>query len=347
MLPLDLDTEEHWTHLNEDIMMTETQPVRNLSRRHFLTTSSLALSAIALNPRRLFSQPFAAQAAEVPAVIAQGRAAGLTAKIATQSLRGGVSVLMGSGGNIAVLPGKDGKVILDSGYATSQPQITAALNSLSADPVTHLINTHWHFDHTDGNEWMNSIGATIIAHDNTKTRLSTTQTIAAFNATLPPLPPRAVPTKTFATKETLKLNGATLALAHYAPAHTDTDISIHFTEADVIHAGDTWFNGFYPFIDYSSGGNINGMIAAAEHTLSMAGAKTIIIPGHGPVGDKAQLTQYREVLVYARDSVAALKKQGKTLAEVVTAKPTAKYDAAWGAGFMNAPTFLGLVYQGV
>jgi glyoxylase-like metal-dependent hydrolase (beta-lactamase superfamily II) len=194
---------------------------------------------------------------------------------------------------------------------------------------------------------MHSVGATIIAHENTRTRLSTKQTIAAFNATLPPLPASAVPTKTFATRESLKLNGATLALAHYAPAHTDTDISIYFTEADVLHAGDTWFNGFYPFIDYSTGGSINGMIAAADHTLGVVNAKTIIIPGHGPVGDKAQLTQYRDVLVYARDSVAALKKQGKTLEEVVAAKPTAKYDATWGAGFMNAPTFLGLVYQGV
>ncbi len=313
-----------------------------ISRRHFLASGSLATAAVALHPRSLF-----AQTAEVPAVIAQGRAAGATAKITTQPLRGGVSALMGSGGNIAVLPGKDGKVIIDSGYATSQPQITEALNAISGDPVKHLINTHWHFDHTDGNEWMHSIGATIVAHENTKTRLSTTQTIAAFHATLPPSPAGAVPTKTFATKETLKLNGATLELAHYAPAHTDTDISIHFTEADVLHAGDTWFNGFYPFIDYSSKGSIGGMIEAAEHTLSVAGPKTIIIPGHGPIGDKAQLAQYRDVLVFARDSVAAMKKQGKTLEDVVAAKPTAKYDARWGAGFMNAPTFLGLVYQGV
>jgi glyoxylase-like metal-dependent hydrolase (beta-lactamase superfamily II) len=194
---------------------------------------------------------------------------------------------------------------------------------------------------------MHGIGAVILAHENTKTRLSTTQTIAAFHATISPAPAGGIPTQTFAAKKTLKLNGATLELAHYAPAHTDTDISIYFVEPDVLHAGDTWFNGFYPFIDYSSNGSIDGMIAAANHTISITGPKTIIIPGHGPIGDKSQLTQYRDVLVFARESVATLKKQGKTLEEVVAAKPTAKYDATWGAGFVNAPTFLALVYQGV
>jgi glyoxylase-like metal-dependent hydrolase (beta-lactamase superfamily II) len=303
---------------------------RALTRRHFLATTSLAASAFAFHPRSLFSQT-----PEVPAFIAQGRAAGAIAKIATQPLRGAVSALTGSGGNIAVLTGKDGKVILDSGYSTSQPQITAALAALSADPVTHLINTHWHPDHTDGNDWMHGIGAVILAHENTKTRLSTTQTIAAFHATISPAPAGGIPTQTFAAKKTLKLNGATLELAHYAPAHTDTDISIYFVEPDVLHAGDT------------SNGSIDGMIAAANHTISITGPKTIIIPGHGPIGDKSQLTQYRDVLVFARESVATLKKQGKTLEEVVAAKPTAKYDATWGAGFVNAPTFLALVYQGV
>ena len=277
----------------------------------------------------------------------QGRAAGATARIVTQTLRGNVSVLMGSGGNIAVLPGKDGKLLVDAGYATSQPQITAALDALSGDPIRHLINTHWHFDHTDGNEWLHAAGATILAQNKTKTRLSTTQTIAALNATFPPSPQGAIPTETFEDRQTLHLNGATLQLHHYEPAHTDTDISIRFTEADILHAGDTWFNGFYPFIDYSSGGSINGMIRATERNLAETGANTIIIPGHGPVGTKAELTQYRDVLLAARDRVAALKKQGHSLQEVVAAKPMAEYDAKWGAGFMPTPVFLGLVYQGV
>ena len=319
---------------------------QTFSRRRFLATTSLAASAVWLNPRSLFGQS-AATAADVPAVVAQGRAAGATAKMQTQSLRGNVSALIGSGGNIGVFPGTDGKVLIDSGYATSQPQIMAALAAISGDPIKHLINTHWHFDHTDGNEWVHAAGATILAQVNTKTRLSTTQTIEAFHATFPPSPAGGIPAETFTEKKTLHLNGATLELAHYAPAHTDTDISIYFGEADVMHVGDTWFNGFYPFIDYSTGGSINGMIGATEKNLAVVGAKTIIIPGHGPVGDKAQLTQYRDVLVFARDKVAVLKKQGKTLAEVVAAKPTAAYDEKWGGGFLGAASFIGLVYQGV
>ena len=293
-------------------------------------------------PRTVF-----AQEVSQPDVIINARKAAASAKITTQKLRGGVYVLIGSGGNIAVLPGAQGKVLVDSGMSTSQPQIVEALNGISADPISHLINTHWHYDHTDGNEWMHTAGATIIAQENCKARLSSPQQMKAFNATFPPAPKGAIPTKTFAEKDRTKLNGVTLSMAHYEPAHTDTDISIYLVEADVLHTGDTWFNGFYPFIDYSTGGSINGMIKAADRNLSIARADTIIIPGHGPIGDRKQLQEFRDVLVYARDSVAALKKQGKTLPEVVAAKPTEKYDATYGGGFMKPEAFLGLVYQGV
>lgn len=316
------------------------------SRRSFLRTSSLFASGLTLAPHLLFAQAQTG-AGDVPAVLAQGRAAGATAKIETTSLRGGVSVLMGSGGNIAVLTGKEGKVLVDSGYATSQAQLTAALAALSADPLTHLINTHWHFDHTDGNAWMHAAGATIIAQDKCKMRLSTTQTIAAFNATIPPSPPDAVPTVSFAEDHTARLNGTTLRMKHYSPAHTDTDISIYFSEADVLHVGDTWFNGSYPFIDYSSGGNINGMIAATDRNLADATENTVIIPGHGPIGTRAELVEYRDMLVSARDRVAAMKKAGRSVAEVVSAKPLSSLDTKWGAGFMKPEVFLGLVYQGV
>ena len=317
-----------------------------LSRRRFLCTSSLVASGLALAPRTLLAQA-ATQTTVLPRVILEGHASGAAAKIETKPLRRGVNVLMGSGGNIAVLTGSDGKLLIDSGYSTSQPQLTAALNALSSDPMTHLINTHWHFDHTDGNEWMHAAGAVIIAQENCKARLSTTQTIAAFQATIPPSPAGAIPTLTFEDKDTLRLNKSSLHLHHYQPAHTDTDIAIYFEEADVLHVGDTWFNGFYPFIDYSTGGNINGMIKAADRNLSDTTTNTIIVPGHGPIGTRAELSDYRDMLVFARDHVAALKKQGKTLDEVVAAKPLATYDAKWGGGFMKPEVFLGLVYQGV
>lgn len=313
-----------------------------ISRRGFLGSSAVVVGAALFAPRTVL-----AQEVSQPDVIVNARKAAATAKITTQKLRGGVYALMGSGGNIGVLPGVQGKVLVDSGMSTSQPQILEALNAISADPISHLINTHWHYDHTDGNEWMHGVGATILAQEKCKERLSSVQQMKAFNATFPAAPKGAIPTKTFGERERMKLNGVTLSLAHYEPAHTDTDIWIHFVEADVLHTGDTWFNGFYPFIDYSTGGNINGMIKATEQNLATAGPNTIIIPGHGPIGNKKQLQEFHDVLVSARDAVAGLKHQGKTLAEVVAAKPTEKYDSTYGAGFMKPETFLGLVYQGV
>jgi glyoxylase-like metal-dependent hydrolase (beta-lactamase superfamily II) len=145
----------------------------------------------------------------------------------------------------------------------------------------------------------------------------------------------------------MHLNGATIALKYYLPAHTDCDISVHFLDADIVHTGDTWWNGYYPFIDYSTGGSIDGMIRATEANLAKVTNKMIIIPGHGPVAEKGELKVYRDLLVTVRDKVASLKKEGKSLSEIVAAKPTAAYDAKWGNGFMSPTMFTGLVYEGV
>ena len=314
--------------------------LKRMDRRGFLRGAGLAAPALWLGSRLAWGQA-------VPELVVQARAAAANAKIVTVPLRGGVSVLQGSGGNIAVLVGKGEKVLVDSGYSTSKPQVLAALDALGKEPVTRLINTHWHFDHTDGNEWVHDAGAVVCAHAKTRERLSTVQTIAAFHATFPAAPEGAWPTWVFDTARKLRAGGELLELEHYAPAHTDTDIWVHFPQADVLHAGDTWFNGFYPLIDYSTGGSIDGMIAAADKTLAFVGADTQIVPGHGPVGTRAELASYREMLVGCRASVAAIKKQGKTLAETVAAKPTAAFDAKWGQGFMKPEAFVGLVYQGV
>jgi glyoxylase-like metal-dependent hydrolase (beta-lactamase superfamily II) len=309
-----------------------------LSRRRFVTTAVAAAGATRFCHSVLQGQ-------DIPDVLARGRAAGATATIKTQNFRGNVSALMGAGGNIAVLPGKDGKLLIDSGYATAQPHLTEVLAAISSDPITHLINTHWHFDHTDGNEWVHAAGATIIAHENCRTRLSTPQEIVAYKAKFPPSPAGAIPTVVFTTEKSIKLNGASLTLRHYDPAHTDTDLSVYFGEANVLHTGDTFWNPLYPFIDYSSGGNIDGMILANKNNLDIASADTIIIPGHGAVGTKAQLTEFHEMLVGIRDNVAKLKKEGKSLDETVAAKPTAAFDEKFGAP--RAPAFIGYVYQGV
>jgi len=315
------------------------------SRRRFIATSAAATAAACLRPSALFAQQAPQQATPLPQdFLPRARAANANNKIKATPLRRNVTALLGAGGNIAVLAAKEGKLIVDSGYASCQPQLTEALAAINAEPIQVLINTHWHFDHTDGNEWMHSAGATIWAHENTRSRMSTTQNIVAYKAIIPPAPTGALPTILFNSYRTLSDSISTLKLTYYEPAHTDTDISVHFTEADILHCGDTFWNGFYPFIDYSSGGNINGMIRATEKNLATTGADTIVIPGHGPIGNRVQLTEFHDMLVGSRDNVAKLKKEGKTLEETVAAKPTADYDAKFG---QKPAAFIGYVYQGV
>jgi glyoxylase-like metal-dependent hydrolase (beta-lactamase superfamily II) len=282
---------------------------------------------------------------ESPVVIIRNAAA--TSEIKLTKLRGNVSVMEGSGGNITVLTGRDGKVLVDAGVTASRPQITQALASLSDEPVMHLINSHWHFDHTDGNEWLHSTGAEITAHENTRKHLSITTRVEDWNFTFPPAPAGALPTKLFNSEQTLHVNGATLSLEYYSPAHTDSDISVHFTDDDIIHVADTLWNGHFPFIDYSTGGSIDGMIRAAEANVAKVTDKTIVISGHGSIGNKSQLIEFRDMLVSVRDKVSSLKKQGKSLDEVVAAKPTADYDAKWGSFVVDGNFFTRLVYAGV
>src|SRR6059058_4395436 len=218
------------------------KPSRRVSRRHFLASTAVATAGVWLMPRRVLAE------GEGPVTIIRRAAA--TAKITVTKLRGNVSVLEGSGGNIAVLTGKDGKLLVDAGITASRPQITEALASLSDDPVKHLINSHWHFDHTDGNEWLHSFGAEITAHENTRKHLSVSTRVEDWNFTFPPAPAGALPTKLVTTGETLHLNGTTLALKCYSPSHTDSDISVEFKEADILHVADTFWNGHYLFIDY-------------------------------------------------------------------------------------------------
>ena len=269
------------------------------------------------------------------------------APIKVHKLRRDVSILEGSGGNIAVLTGPDGKVFIDAGITASRPRILEAADSLSADPTKHLINTHWHFDHADGNEWLNAEGAAILAHENTVKHLRAAQRVDDWDFNFPPSPAAAIPTDVLATEKTLSLNHSTLALKYYGPAHTDGDISVAFTDADILHVGDTYWNGIYPFIDYSTGGNIGGMIKAAEANVAAAGEATIVIPGHGnPVSNKAELSAYRDMLVSIHDNVAKLKQQGRSLDETIAAKPTAAFDAKWGQFVIDPAFFTRLVYHG-
>jgi len=310
----------------------------NFSRRRFLVSTGILTVATCLHPRSLF--------AEGENIVLAARKRAETATITVQNLRGNVTALLGSGGNIGVLSGKDGKLIIDSGYSTSRGKITEALAGLSPDPIKHLVNTHWHFDHTDGNEWMHSDGAIILAHENTKKHLSTTTRVEAWDFTFPPAPAGSIPAEAIDKEKTLSINNTKVVLACYGPSHTDGDLSAYFVEPDVLHCGDTWWNGHYPFIDYSTGGNIKGMIQAAEWNLAKASEKTIVIPGHGKIGGKPELTEYRDMLVIIHDKVAALKKEGKTLEEAIAAKVTTAYDSKWATSFVTGDVFTKLVYAG-
>ena len=317
----------------------KTRPQLEISRRQFLVAGSLSVGAAYLMPESMFGQ--------TGNLVGDALNESATAMITVQTLRRNVSVLLGPGGNIAVLTGPDGKLVVDAEIVTARPNVSAALASINSDPIRQLINTHWHFDHTGGNEWLHEDGASILAHENTRRHLLTDTHVEGWKYTFPAAPAGAIPSTVFTDDYTLHANGTTLVLKHYAPAHTDSDISVHFAEADILHVGDTFWNRDYPFIDYSTGGSIDGQIRAAEANLAMATDKTIVISGHGAIGSRPDLVVFRDVLVDIRDKVATLKKQGRSLSEVIAAKPGARYDAEWGNLFMTPSAFLALVYQGV
>ncbi|GAA4330926.1 MBL fold metallo-hydrolase [Variovorax defluvii] len=269
------------------------------------------------------------------------------ADITVVPLRGSLSVLMGSGGNIGVLSTPDGKFLVDSGIAVSKPKLKAALDGLSALPPKYLVNTHWHWDHSDGNEWLHAEGATIVAHDNVLKRLMDRTRVIEWGYTFPPLPPGGLPTVTYPKQKTIDFGGETVVLTNHGGGHSDGDTAVYFKKADVLQLGDIFWNGHYPFIDYGAGGSIDGMIRWVDISLKRSTEKTIIIPGHGPVGNRAQLAEYRDMLVAVRKKVSALKKQGKSLSEIVAEKPTAQFDAKYGDFVIDPAFFTLLVYMGV
>ena len=267
-------------------------------------------------------------------------------QIETQQLGNGLFMLIGSGGNIALSTGPDGAVLVDTQYAPLNAKILAAVRAAGGGDVKYVINTHWHGDHTGGNEPLGKAGAVIIAHNNVLTRLSSDQVMGApFNSTTPAAPAAARPVITFPTRTTFHLNGNVVNVVHVENAHTDGDSIVHFTNANVIHTGDTYMKDVYPFIDVGSKGSIDGFIASSAAVLARSDASTKIIPGHGALANKADMQRFHDMLVKVRANLQTLIDQGKTEDEAVTAKPTAEYDAGWGGGFMNAETFTRFAYQ--
>ena len=274
-------------------------------------------------------------------------AAAEASPVTVQALRGNISVLEGSGGNIGVLSGSDGMLMVDDGIAVSQQKIVNALRSIGSGTLRYVINTHWHWDHTDGNGWVRRAGATVIADQHTVHRLTETIRVVEWEHTFTPVPKLELPNLVLSADKTMNFNGEIVQIRHYGPSHTDGDLSVYFSKADVLQTGDTFWNGAFPFIDYVTGGSIDGAIEAANANIEMAKEQTIVIPGHGPIGNRAQLVEFRDMLVGVRTRVAALKAEGKTMDEAVAAKPTADYDAKWGTSVINGALFTALVYRGV
>ena len=269
-----------------------------------------------------------------------------TIPIQVSSLGAGLSLISGPGGNIAALVGPDGIIMVDSFVPSRGAELAPIVRKLGAGSIT-LINTHWHFDHTGGNVALAGLGAKIVAHENVRKRLGSDQYMADFQMKVPASPLAALPVVTLGDSATLFLNGEEIHLAHVAPAHTDGDIFIHFRKANILQTGDLFTNGFYPNIDSSSGGWIGGMIAAADRILGIVDDKTRIIPGHGPLATKDDLKASRAMLAEVRDKVEPLVEAGKTVEEVVAARPLAGLDARWAKGFFKGSHFTRIVYSGL
>ncbi len=266
-------------------------------------------------------------------------------QITATKLSDTVYMMTGAGGNIGLSEGEDGAFIVDDQFAPLSEKIKAAIAEISDQPVRFVINTHWHHDHTGGNENFGSGGSIIVAHDNVRKRMSTDQFIEFFQAEVPASPKVALPVITFNDALSLHLNGESVTAYHQSHAHTDGDSIIHFAGSNVIHMGDTFFNGTYPFIDTSTGGNINGVIAANAFALSLSDDDTRIIPGHGPLASKADQQAFHDMLVAVRDAVKVHVDAGKSLEETIAANPTAEYDERWGQGFTKAEAIVTFAYN--
>jgi cyclase len=270
-------------------------------------------------------------------------------EIQTVKLSDSTYMLQGAGGNIGLCVGEDAVFLIDDQFAPLAPKIKAAVARITPKPVQFLLNTHFHFDHTGGNEVFGKDGALIVAHDNVRQRMSAKQLIslAGNSSAQEPSPKAALPVVTVASEIRFHINGEEVHAFHVPRAHTDGDLIVHFRKGDIVHMGDTFFNGLYPFIDVGSGGSAEGMLAAADRVLALAGEKTRIIPGHGPLASRADLQAMRDMLATVTQRIKDLRRSGKTDEQVRAAKPSADFDARYGGGFMKPDQFVQMMLDAV
>jgi glyoxylase-like metal-dependent hydrolase (beta-lactamase superfamily II) len=259
--------------------------------------------------------------------------------IETTDLGGGIHMLKGRGGNIGVCVGDDGVFAIDDQMAPLTDKILAAISKLSPKPIEFLVNTHYHGDHTGGNENMGKAGVLLIAHENVRERLRT------GSGRTPAASPEALPVVVFTDAVTFHWNDEEIHVFHVSKAHTDGDAIIHFKNANVIHMGDTFFNGSYPFIDTDGGGSVKGLLAAIDHALPLSDANTKVIPGHGTLSDREGLRFYRDMLGTIAQRIKAAIEEGKSLEEVKAANPSGDWDEDWGNAFISPEALVETIYQ--
>jgi cyclase len=329
--------------------MTSNPTMKFMTRREMLRTAAAltgGVLAARFYPSMLVhaAAPGFPQQAPAGDPVAAMRAQFGGAPIQAQALTDSVTLLSGPGGNVVVLNGADGKLMGDTFVQPAWPHLKDALDKIGKAPVKTAIDTHWHFDHSDNNASLRAAGATLVAHVNTKKRMSESHTLAVLNLTFAPSPAEALPQQTFAQSHKIMMNGETVSLVHVPPAHTDSDIYVHFEKANVLQTGDIFFNGMFPYIDNGTGGSLSGTIAGATKLLAVGDSNTKVVPGHGPLGTKADLMKYRDMLTTVRDRLQKLKSSGKSMQEAVAAKPLEDLDPVWGKGLFNSATFIQIAY---
>jgi glyoxylase-like metal-dependent hydrolase (beta-lactamase superfamily II) len=330
--------------------MDSDKVVKRATRREILQAAGALAGGCALShlfPKALAGATprFAWQGSAAPAdALATARARFGKVPIESAKLSENLTLLRGPGGNVVVLNGKDGKLLVDTFTQYAWDSFKKTIDGLGKAPLKLAIDSHWHWDHTDNNANVRDAGAALIAHENTLKRLKETHDLEVIGLHFDPSPENALPQKTFKESYQMDFSGEHVALGHLAPAHTDSDIYIHFQKSNVLHMGDVFFNGIYSYIDRETGGSIGGMIAGASKMLAMVDNNTKIVPGHGPLGNKSDLKMFRDMLVTARDRVRKLKSSGKTLEEAVAAQPLSDLDPVWGKGVLNGDAFVHVVY---
>jgi glyoxylase-like metal-dependent hydrolase (beta-lactamase superfamily II) len=257
-------------------------------------------------------------------------------EIKTIKLTDNVYVLEGAGGNVAAFVWDEGVLLVDDKLAPASPQVKAAVAAITAKPIRFVVNSHWHRDHSGGNEALAGEGAVIVAHENVRRRMSVEGFVAVFDRKAPASPPKALPVVTFTRDVTLHLGGEEISVVHVAPAHTDGDSFVRFRAANILHMGDCYLNGSFPVVDYSNGGTFTGVIAAAETALGMIDPRTRIVPGHGPVARDQDLRHWRDMLATIHHRVKTSAAAGRTLDQIKAERPTREWDAGFPGSFVTS-----------